>query len=325
MGDTLSQDEVDALLKGISSGDVAVQEDKPRRGEVRGFDLLGDERSAGRCFPGLELVHERLLRSLRASLSQFMTTTVQLEQRGVEILRYSSLRTRCEAGAGLAICSFAPMRGQVLLSIPPLLAFQVVDRMFGGNGRLPAHLETREYSAIELWVLRKLTEIILADFARAWGPVVALEPCLLRIETNPNLVAICPPEDAVLALELSCDLGQGGSRIVVGTPFASLEPFRPQLAQIHPEDETVDRSWTEALTRVVRASKVEVAVELGRKWIPTSEVLDLRVGDVLRFDTRPDDPLPIFVEGRALLGGIAGRSRGQNAVRVVSFGSEVHE
>ncbi len=325
MGDTLSQDEVDALLRGISTGDVPVEEEKPRRGEIREWDLLGDERSAGRRFPGLELVHERLVRALRGSFSQLLSTSLQVEQRGVEIVRYSSLRTRCESGSAFALCSLAPMRGQVLFSIPPLLAFQLVDRIFGGSGRLPPQLETRDYSASELWVLRRVYEMLVREIAEAWAPVVALEAALLRVESNPNLVSICPPEDSVVVLELSLDLGQGGCRILIATPFGSLEPFRAQLAQTHPDDGGVDQAWHEALARAVRASQVEVAVELGRRVLPTSGVLELKVGDVLRFDSSTDGALPVFIEGRPLLGGVAGRSRGQNAVRIVSFGSEVWE
>ncbi len=300
--ETLSKDEVDALLHGMEQGDVAVEGERAPRDAVRPYDLLAADRLAGRRFPALEVVHETFVGRLRASLASEAGVTATLTVGALETVRFATLRDRLPTGASLQLFNLTPLRGQGLLAIPAPLAFALVDRVFGGPGR----------------TLRRLGARVLADLAEAWTPVQRLECALVALESNPARIAIAGPTEAVVALELACDVGNGPAALLLAIPYASLEPIRNRLeGRATVRASGGDREWVAAFGRAVRQAEVTVSAELGHHEISTRELLGLHVGDVLALGARGEDPVALRVENVHVMTGLAGVSRGHNAIRVL--------
>ncbi len=321
MDSTLSQDEVDALLKGMKDGEVAIEERAPRD-DPRPYNLVGEERSVGRQFPGLEVVHDRFVRSLRKSLGTVFPGGAAIELAGVEMLRYGRFRNRIEAGASLSLFSMVPLSGNALLVIGPSLMFQLVDRMFGGQGRPPTTLEVREYSPIELQVVSRIAGVVLQDLESAWSLVAELACKFVRTEVNAAIVSIAATEDMVLAIELQCDLGAGPTRFTLAIPAGMLEPLRTRLGESQATPADADEGWTQALIEAIQEADVGLSVELGSISMSARDLLRLDIGDVVSLPTRGDDPVSVQIEGQRIMTGLAGTNRGNNAVRILSFAQE---
>jgi len=317
VSDTLSQDEVSALLRGLSDGELGAAEMPPPADPVRVYDLTGDERFAGRRFEALDLAQERFVRHLRRTLAGFIGSPPKVEPRRHEFLKFGTFRNRLASSSSLHLFGMAPLRGQGLLAVAPPLAFALIDRVFGGSGRPPATLAAREYSPIETQMLQRVAAGVLADLAEAWAPLHRVSCSLGRCEINPASVAITGPAETVLVLSVHCDVGTEPASLTVALPFAMLEPLRDKLGEPETVSSGPDGEWTEVVTAAVRDAAVTVAAELGAVEISARDLLRLRVGDVLTLPTRADDPLALCVEGVRLLAGLPGVSRGNNAVRVV--------
>jgi len=318
MSETLSQAEVEALLRGVSDGDVAVTEEQPR-GTVSAYDLLGEERLTARRFPGLDIVHEGFARRLRVSLARFVGNPPAIQVGAIEMLKFDTFRNRLPAGASLHLFTVLPLRGQALFAISAPLAFGLVDRVCGGGGRAPAAIEAREYSTIETQMLQRIVGVALGDLAESWARVQRLTCSLVRSELNPAYVALTGPDEMVLVRELQCDLGGGPAPLVLAVPYAQIEPLCAKLG----ETQAVPAAGTHqdcvaATTAAVHQTEVTLSAELGMCEISARALLGLRVGDVLGLATRGDDPVTLRVEGIPLMTGLAGVSRGQNAVRVLA-------
>ena len=318
MSETLSQDEVSALLRGLADGDVSTEETKPAPGTTQDYDLFGEERIVARRFQALDLVRERLVRRLKASLATVLGTPPEVEAKPLEMLKFATFRNRLETPANLHLFTMAPLRGQALVVVSSNLAYGLVDKVFGGVGRVPVTGSRRECSAIEMQTVQKFVAQALADFTEALAPLHAITCAFARSETNPISVAICSPTDQVLMLPFSIDLGSGPTTLGVGIPFAMLEPIRAKLGEPEAAERGPDATWLGALRAAVELTEVNMSVELGTAELTTREVLNLKVGDLLAIETRPDDPLGVSVEGIRLLTGVPGVSRGNNAVRVVA-------
>lgn len=317
MSDALSKDEVDALLQGMQEGEVAIEEPGPA-GTAHPYDLLGEDRVAGRRFPALDRVHERFVRQLRISLASVVGVTPVISLGAPETVRFATFRNRVPAGACLQLFTMAPLRGQGLLAISAPLAFALVDRVFGGPGVVPDVLDGREYSALELQVLQRLGSRVLDELGAAWTPIQRVDCKFVKTETNAAYLAFAGASDAVFTLELGCDVGAGPAALVIALPFAMLEPLRDRLGGPPAEMASGgDREWQAAITAAVRQAEVTVSAELGTHEISTRELLRLGVGDVLALGARGDDPVTLRVEHIRLLTGLAGVSRGQNAVRIL--------
>ncbi len=318
MSETLSQDEVSALLRGLADGDVAPEVAPAAPGETQDYDLLGEERIVPRRFHALDLARERLVRRLKISLAGMLGTPPELEAKPLEMLKFSTLRNRLEMPANLHLFTMAPLRGQALVIVSSALAYGLVDKVFGGAGRIPTGGPRRECSAIEMQIVQRVVTQLLADFTEALAPLHPIACSFGASETNPISIAICAPTDQILVLPFACDVGTGSTPLTIAMPFAMLEPIRAKLGEPEAAERGPDAAWLGALRGVIEATEVDMSVELGSVEITARNFLKLKVGDVLTIDARPDDPLAVSVEGIRLLTGVPGVSRGNNAVRVVA-------
>jgi len=318
MSETLSQDEVSALLRGLADGDVPAEESGSDGGATRDYDLLGEERIVARRFQALDLVRERLVRRLKVSLAGMLGTPPEVEARPLEMIKFATFRNRLETPANLHLFTMAPLRGQALVVVSSNLAYGLVDKVFGGPGSLPTTGAARECSAIEMQTVQRVVHHALADFTEALAPLHPIMCSFQRSETNPISVAICSQTDQVLVMPFQCDLGTGPTAISLAIPFAMLEPIRAKLGEPEAAERGPDATWLSALTAAIAATEVTMSVELGVVDVSAREVLRLKAGDLLTIDTRADDPLVVSVEGIRLMTGVPGVSRGNNAVRVIA-------
>ena len=318
MSETLSQDEVSALLRGLADGEVPAEESASQAGATRDYDLLGEECIVGRRFQALDLVRERLVRRLKLSLAGVLGTPPEIEARPLEMIKFSTFRNRLETPANLHLFTMAPLRGQAMVVVSSNLAYGLVDKVFGGPGRLPTTGAARECSAIEMQTVQRVVAHALSDFSAALAPLHPISCSFTRSETNPISVAICGPTDQILLLPFQCDLGAGPTAISLAIPFAMLEPIHAKLGEPEAVERGPDAIWLSTLSTAIAATEVTMSVELGVVEVSARDVLRLKVGDLLTIDARADDPLVVCVEGIRLMTGVPGVSRGNNAVRVIA-------
>lgn len=323
MGDILSQDEVNALLKGISEGEIPpASGGGAAPGGVRPLDLTNQERDLRGRLLGLEQANERLVRSLRSSLGSFLGQLPAVSLGGLEMLRFSTFLDHLPTPASLHLFRLAPLRGQGLVFISPELLASLVEVSFGGSAARRTAAAGREYSAAECWVARQLAERLLAELRQTWAPLAEIEFAYVREETNPQFAAVAPREGMVVVSTLRVELGGAeAADLVVVVPDASLEPLRPVLrsggAGVDEQPDRGGATWAAALREAVLATELEVRAELGSQLLPMRRVLALRRGDLLGLGGKSDAPVVVRVEGRPLFFGTPGVAGSQNAVRVL--------
>ena len=320
MADALSREEIDALLRGMADGEVTLESDAGPRGEATPVSLIADrDENPGRRFPALALVHERFVRELGKTLLQMFEANINVERKDTFSLDFLTVKNRIAPGTVAALFTLAPFVGEVLLLLPPALGFEVVDRLFGGPGRIPPDVGERELSPISLRTVEGVVARLMEAFAAGFSPLVEVESTFLRSETNAMLLEIAAATDSVVGFETEIDLGSGQQRLTIILPQSVLESARARVGEGKSLIPRVDRNWLGALRGAVEQTDIVLSADLGRLEMTAREVLGLRAGDVLHLSTRGEDALPIRVEGTPLMSGVAGVSRGRNAVRILGF------
>src|SRR5881397_2273548 len=121
----LTQDEVDALLNGVSGEeDEVVQEDI---GGVRSYNLATQERIVRGRMPTLEIINERFARLLRIGLFNFVRRSAEISVGPVRVLKYSEFVRNLVVPTNLNLVQFKPLRGTALLIFNPDLVYLVID------------------------------------------------------------------------------------------------------------------------------------------------------------------------------------------------------
>lgn len=315
MAEILSQDEIDALLDGVDSGDVDTDSSPPAPGEVVSLDLASQDRIVRGRLPTLEMINERFARHFRVSLFNMLRRSPELSVVGVESLKFSEYMHKLYVPTNLNLVRVKPLRGTALIVFEPKLVFSVVDNFFGGDGRYRTKIEGREFTPTEMRVVQLLLNAAFQDLAEAWAPILKVEFEYLQSEVNPHLATIVSPTEVVVVSRFHVELEGGGGDVHVTLPYSMIEPIREQLnAGVQSDRGDDDGRWGNAMKRQLEAAEVSVTGVLSRPKVTLRELLDLQAGDVIPIGVPRQTE--IEVEGVASYRGEFGVSGGHNAVRI---------
>jgi flagellar motor switch protein FliM len=294
----LSQDEVDALLSGISKGDVPTGTDEPEdSGEISPYDLTSEDRIIRGRMPTLEIINQRFIRSFRTTLSTMLRKVVDLSDASTNVVKFGEFMKTLFVPTSLHVFHMDPIRGQALLVIESNLVFSIIDVFLGGKGMKAIKIEGRDFTNIESHMIRKVVDAALADYERAWNPVFPISTRFARSEVNPQFVSIVPNIDLVVTISFELEIEASTGKLIICIPYGCLEPIRNILQagfqNVQPE---VDRAWVERFRDRILATPVNVTAELGRTQIRGRDLLDLQVGDTLLLDRCATDEMDIRVE-----------------------------
>ncbi|WP_137719224.1 flagellar motor switch protein FliM [Methylobacillus flagellatus] len=315
MADTfLSQEEVDALLRGVNNdGDDAVEEID--RTGVRDYNLATQERIVRGRMPTLEIINERFARLLRISLFNFLRRNAEVSVGPVRISKYSDFIRNLVVPTNLNLVQVKPLRGTALMVFDPGLVFLVVDNLFGGDGRFHTRVEGRDFTQTEQRIIQRMLDIVFETYAKSWEPVYTLEFEYIRSEMNTQFANIATPNEVVVAVTFTIEIGSSTGDIHFCMPYSMIEPIRDQLTStLQGEILGVDKRWVRLMTQQIQSAEVELIADLGKINMRLGDILNMQVGDVI--------PMAVPEEVEARVDGIPvmqcryGVFNGQYAMRV---------
>ncbi|KGO97665.1 flagellar motor switch protein FliM [Novilysobacter defluvii] len=315
--DLLSQDEIDALLHGVDSGAVEVEEDEPAPGEAREYDFTSQDRIIRGRMPTLEMINERFARTWRVGLFNLLRRSADLSVRGVDLVRFGEYMHSLQVPTNINLVKMKPLRGTGLVLFEPRLVFTVVDNFFGGSGKYHTRIEGREFTPTEMRVIQLLLRQTFADLAEAWAPLMPVEFEYLNSEVNPHFANIISPREYIVVSRFHVELEGGGGEFHVSLPYSMLEPIREQLDTGLQSDRVErDEGWIRAMRQQLMEAPVELSSALARREITLGELCRLKVGDVIPIDL--PDTVTLEVERTPVFTGRFGTHNGVNAVKVTA-------
>jgi len=326
MSDLLSQAEIDALLNGVSDGDIETEDDSEfypetgvddyhEKGVVREYDFASQERIVRGRMPTLEMVNERFARFIRISLFNFLRRSAEIFISGIQVQKFSEYIQGLLVPTNLTIVRFNPLRGKALIVIDPRLVFTVVDNFFGGAGQFYNQTEGREFTPTEMRVVRIIIDMIFKDLKEAWKPVMELDFEYVGAEINPRFANIIGPGEIIVISTIHVELEGGGGDVNIAMPYAMLEPIRELLDAISSDSGEVDGSWQAALRGEVLRAEVSINSLLVEKNMTIRDVMRLKKGDVIPIDM--PETVILKAEGIPVFEGKVGISDGNYAIQII--------
>ncbi|BCM25471.1 flagellar motor switch protein FliM [Methyloradius palustris] len=310
----LSQDEVDALLKGVG-GDQDEEQPEIDPSAVRNYNLATQERIVRGRMPTLEIINERFARLLRIGLFNFMRQTVEISVGPVRVSKYSEFIRNLVVPTNLNLVQMHPFRGTALMVFDPSLVFAVVDNMFGGDGRFHTRVEGRDFTQTEQRIIQRVLAIVLENYEKAWEPVHAVKFEYLRSEMNTQFANIATPNEVVVAITFSIEMGAANGEIHMCFPYSMIEPIRDMLTStLQGEVLGVDKRWVRLMTQQIQIAEIQLVADLAKTEMTLSQVLNMKVGDVIPLSI--SDDIEAKVDGVPVMSCKYGMFNGQYALRV---------
>lgn len=281
----LSQDEVDALLAGVT-GETNEASSSEERGGVRPYDLSSPERVVRHRMQTLELINERFARRLRSVLLSFMRRNADITVSAIKVQKYSEFERNLPVPSNLNMVAMKPLRGVALFTFDPNLVFLVIDSLFGGHGRYTTRVEGREFTTTEQRIIQRLLNLTLESYGDAWQNVYPITFEYVRSEMHTKFASITSDNEIVVSTSFHIELGASGGNLNICLPYSMIEPVRDLLTR--PLQDTsldaVDQRWTQQLSRQVRSADVELTAEFASIPLTVSKLMKLKVDDVLPLD-----------------------------------------
>jgi len=318
MSKILEQDEVDALLRGLSGGDVETESDLPEDDSgVVSFDLANQDRIIRGRMPVLEIVNDRFARLYTNALANTMRKRVDINPISIDMSKFGDFMRSLPVPTSISIFKMEPLRGNALLVVDSRLVFALVENFFGGAGSQPK-VEGRDFTPIEQAIVDRVVKIALSNMEDSWKPEHEVHIEMIRSEVNPQFAAIVPPSDVVIVITFEVELENAIGSLICCLPYATMEPIRAKLhASFQSERLEVDHAWISRFKERLMETPVDMLVRLGRTKITGRQLLQLQVGDILLLDTDEDDLLEAEIESVRKFYGIPGRVKGNKAFQVI--------
>lgn len=283
--DILSQDEIDALLHGVSSGNVDSDSGGGIDDELMTYDFASQDRIVRGRMPTLEMINERFARFFRISLFNKLRRNPEISVNGVQMMKFAEYVHSLFVPTSLNMIRMTPLRGTGLFVFDPKLVYIIVDNYFGGEGRFHTKIEGREFTAVELRIVENILYRAFNDLREAWSPVLDVEFEFLSTEVNPHFANIVGPSEVVVVSSFNIELEGGGGEMHICFPYLMLEPIRELLdAGVLSDHVEMDDRWSQALREELLDAELEVSCMLSEAELTLRQIKELQVGDVISIE-----------------------------------------
>lgn len=284
----LSQEEVDALLEGVTGERQKDQSQAGEDGSVRNYNISSQERIVRGRMPTMEVVNERFARNFRIGLFNFIRRNPEVSVGTVSVQRYSAFLRRLVVPTNFNVVSVRPLRGSGLIVCDPSLVFGIIDTLYGGACRLQTRIEGRDFTATEQRVINRLVEVISEEYKKAWHGLYPLELVYQRSEMQPQFANIATPSEIVVSTSFQLEIGDMSGSIYICIPYSTLEPIRDILyTSTQGDSMEVDRRWVTVLGREIQAAEVTLVAELAKANATVEQLLAMKPGDFIELEREP--------------------------------------
>jgi flagellar motor switch protein FliM len=309
----LTQQEIDAVFQKVKG-----RADDASKKAVA-FDFRRPDRIAKSQVRAIHLLHENFVRNLASSLSAYLRSYLTVNLISVEQLSYGEFLEGLPSPTCLVSLSLRPYDGNALIELNSSLIFPIIEIILGGKGRASGALK-REITEIEQSLLETLFRIILNDLREAWKGVTLIDFKIEAVATEPQMLQILAPNEAVVAVAIEIRLGENSGTLNFAIPSINIKMIGQKFDQQWSLRKTEPtEAEQQRVLKLVRNSEVSLDARLRGPRLLVRDLLNIEPGDLLRFDHRIDQLLDCEINGKQKFRGKVVNSNRKKAFLIESL------
>ncbi|MBM7586841.1 flagellar motor switch protein FliM [Bacillus pakistanensis] len=318
--DVLSQNEIDALLSALSTGEMSADELKKEEEEkkVKLYDFKRALRFSKDQVRSLTRIHENFARILTTYFSAQLRTYVQISVVSADQVPYEEFIRSIPNMTILNVFEVPPLNGRILMEVNPNIAYSMMDRVMGGKGTGINKVEN--LTEIETKIMSNLFERAFENLRDAWSNIADIDPFLAEFEVNPQFLQMVSPNETVVVISMNTTIGETSGMINICIPHVVLEPIIPKLSVSYWMQTKKTERLPEEITNIekrVKKADLPITAELGTSSISIEDFLSLSIGDVIELETCIADPLVVKIGEIPKFTGQPGKVNKKLAVQII--------
>ena len=313
----LTQEEIDALLSAMDSGEVDLEEEAKSEAEVVSYNLTSQNIMLRDQFYALEEVYDKFATLFEAHLSSVLQRSMEVEFVSTEMVKYQECINAFSSPTSFTVFAMEPLIGSAMLAIEPRLVYSLIDCMFGGDGKPTDRM--REFTLIEQRMVRRFASEVLASLQQAWKTISSINIAIKRAEIKPEFVHLASPNDLMVVIVFAVKGQEFSGNLHMCIPYLMLEPIKDKLSSKYLRGKNQEHTWSEQLEMLLQDTPVTIIAELGFTTRSVKDLLDLQVNDVLQLNTGPEDLITLTVDHVPKYLGYPGIIKGNRAVEIAAL------
>jgi flagellar motor switch protein FliM len=285
----LSQQEIDAVFQNM--------QDHKRESPAVKFDFRRPDRIPKSQVRAIHLLHDTFVRNLVSSLSAYLRSYLTVNLVSVEQLSYAEFLDGLPSPTCMVSLGLSPYDGNGVLELNPSLVFPILEMLLGGNGKSSSAIQ-RDITEIEQKLLDGLFRIILHDLREAWKGVTEVDFTIESMETEPQLLHILAPNEAVVSIGVEVRIGETVGMMNIAMPSIVIKMMRQKFDQQWSVRKThASQSEQSRVLRLLRGANLTLEARMEGQTLSVREFLGLAEGNLLTFDFPVGRPIDLLVNG----------------------------
>ena len=334
MAEVLDQNEVDALLSAVESGDVdsgqqaaggervfsqqVFGEAEGKQPEIRDYDFKRPERVSKDQMRALESLHEGFARNFGAALSGFLRTIMEVKVGTIEQMTFSEFTQSLPNPTCFNLLTCEPLEGNMCLEVSPLIIYPVIDRLLGGSNA-DLFIPQRPLTAIEQRLVNKILDRAMSTLREAWANVTDINFALESSESNPALVQIVPPNEVVVVISFELKMGGRTGTMSLCIPYNVIEPVVDKLSNQTWEAykrNVQDQALRHRVAGHLEGTRLPISAQLATTSIKLHDLMNLQEGDLITTEKPASRPVTLNIGEKRKFIGHLGQYKGHRAFKV---------
>lgn len=296
MSDILSQSEIDALLNELNSGEIDIDEISSEK-KVKKYDFKRPSKFAKDHIRTLNIIHDNYGKALSTLLTRYLRAPFDMELITIELLSYRDFSNSISNPSILSIIEMKPLNGSIVLEIPPTIASVIIDRVLGGYA--DSNEKIKDFTDIEISIMENIIVDMLEAMKEPWANIIALDPVLDRIETNPQIAQITSQTDMVILITYKAEIDDMDNFIHICIPDLVIDPIVSKLSTqlwfSKNDTKHYEEHDTSDIKNKILETEVPVKTILGKTKVPFDDIANLQVGDIITLDKNIRDKMAVIV------------------------------
>ena len=289
MSRQLSQQEIDAVFQNM--------QDRKREAPAVHFDFRRPDRIPKSQVRAIHLLHDTFVRNLVSSLSAYLRSYLTVNLVSVEQLSYAEFLDGLPSPTCMVSLGLNPYDGNGVLELNPSLVFPILEMLLGGTGKTTINIQ-RDITEIEQKLLDGLFRIILHDLREAWKGVTAIDFTIEAMETEPQLLHVLAPNEAVVVVAVEVRIGETVGMMNIAMPSIVIKMMRQKFDQQWSVRKThASQDEQLRILRFLREASLAMEARLTGPTLTVHELLGLEEGQLLTFDYPVSRPVDLEVNG----------------------------
>lgn len=310
----LDQEEVNLLLKSLGKEEEEVREEKA---EYKKFNLDDLEHISLGTIAGLEIVLEKWSRSSRAKLSSLVVSINNVYKAETKLVKFEELLVKLPVPSCINLFNITGLKGTHFLIIDPRMIYSIVSVIFGGSAK-PYKVEGKEFTRLELKIIRKVVNLLLEAFKESWNSIMSGDVMYLETEVNPALIApMNSKKEIFIEGHISVEIDGIEYPIILAIQNSAIETVKDRLRNVSEVAEFID--YDSMLKKVMQEISLSLSVNIQGGKFFIRDILEWKEGDQIVLNVSAKKPVGIYVESILKMLGVLGRSGSKKAVKILKL------